>query len=183
MPRRSGFGARPSSPSRSRSPPRQTQQRASPPPQRAAPPPAQRAAPPAASPPAVAPPAAVAPAAPAAGGMGGGGGMMAGIAQTAAGVALGHVASHAIIGAMSGGDKEEAAPAQQDYPQQPQQQYQAQPQYQPQYGAPQAAPQMGGPCAQQMSDFMTCAQNEYDISLCSGFNQALKDCKFSNPGQ
>ena len=34
--------------------------------------------------------------------------MMANIAQTAAGVAIGHVASHAIIGAMSGGgDKEE----------------------------------------------------------------------------
>ncbi len=34
-----------------------------------------------------------------------------------------------------------------------------------------------GPCALEMSRFMQCAEQQDDISLCSGFSQALRECK------
>eukprot|EP00116_Pleurobrachia_bachei_P013333 sb/3473595/ len=149
MPRRSGFGSRPS-PGPSRSPPRAT----SPPPQqaRAAPPPQRAAAPAAAAPSAVAAPAAAAPQK---------GGMMRDIATTAAGVAGGHLAANAIMGMWNGSGSSNQGVGYSDR-------------------APQ---QQGGPCGQQLQDFINCTQNNYDISLCTGFNQALKDCKLMHPGQ
>merc|ERR1719273_2037294 len=95
------------------------------------------------------------------------------MAATAGGVAVGsavgHVAGSALTGMFSGGSSNEpqAAPQQaapqgyQDY-QQPQQQGQG---------------QEGGACAFEVKQFIQCAQNQQDLSLCEGFNMALKECK------
>lgn len=92
------------------------------------------------------------------------------MATTAGGVAIGSVVGHAITGMMSGGDKHEAQPAQAAQPQA------AAPQ--PLYGnqQPQQS-QMDGPCGWQMKQFMECAQNQQDISLCQGYQANWKDCK------
>jgi len=65
---------------------------------------------------------------------------------------------------MGGGS--EQAPVPQDYS--PNQQYQNQ-----QYGG-------AGPCQLEMKQFLDCAQNQYDIMLCQGFNEALRQCRISN---
>lgn len=59
------------------------------------------------------------------------------------------------------------------------QQQQQQPAYQqqPQYGQPQE-PQ--GACAWEIKSFIQCAQQQSDLSLCEGFNEALRQCKASN---
>lgn len=101
-----------------------------------------------------------------------GGGMMANIATTAAGVAIGHTMGHALTGAlgMGGGNHSEPAPT----PEagalgQPQQQ-----QYQQQQ--PLAAGQ--DPCKFEMDQFLHCASSQAsDLSLCDGFNQVLRECK------
>ncbi|XP_077995350.1 coiled-coil-helix-coiled-coil-helix domain-containing protein 2-like [Glandiceps talaboti] len=94
-------------------------------------------------------------------------GLMAQMATTAAGVAvgsaIGHTIGHAMTGGGGGGSQQdvtyqEQAPAQQYQPMQQQQQ-------QPQV------------CSFEMKQFLECAQSSHDISLCEGFNQALKDCK------
>ncbi|NXY90464.1 CHC10 protein, partial [Alcedo cyanopectus] len=94
-------------------------------------------------------------------------GLMAQMASTAAGVAVGsavgHVVGSAITGAFSGGSSEPAkaaaAPAQQPV-------YQQQSPY--------------GPCHYEMKQFLECATNQKDLTLCEGFNEALKQCKYSN---
>ena len=92
---------------------------------------------------------------------------MAGIMQTAAGVAVGHVAASSVMGMMNGGDKsdshaQEAQPAQQPaqggWDQNQQQQYQ-------------------NPCAAQMEQFLQCAKTQSDLTLCDVYNQQFKDCK------
>ena len=92
------------------------------------------------------------------------------MAATAGGVAIGsavgHVAGSAITGMFSGGSSSEPAPAQQAPPQQ---QYYQQPPQQQQNG--------DGPCAAEIKQFIQCAQNQNDITLCEGFNMALKECK------
>jgi hypothetical protein len=96
------------------------------------------------------------------------------MATTAAGVAVGsavgHVAGAAITGAMGGGrDHSEAAPA-------PVQQA-AQP------AAPQqsrSALDEAGPCRLEMKQFVECSQTQFDITLCQGFNEALKECRRAN---
>lgn len=50
------------------------------------------------------------------------------------------------------------APAQQ-YPQQPDQGDQT------------------GPCSWEIKQFLQCAQNQSDLSLCQGFNEAVQQCK------
>lgn len=40
--------------------------------------------------------------------------------------------------------------------------------------------QQGGACAFEIKQFLQCAQNNDDISLCSGFNEAIRQCKESN---
>ncbi|KAK8379620.1 hypothetical protein O3P69_019526 [Scylla paramamosain] len=61
------------------------------------------------------------------------------------------------------------APAPQQYPQQ-------YPQYQgyPQQGGP-SEPQ--GPCAWEIKQFLQCAQTQSDVSVCEGFNEALRQCR------
>merc|ERR1711994_724136 len=83
--------------------------------------------------------------------------------SVAVGSAVGHVAGHAMTGMFSGGSQPaaaEAAPAQQQ-----------------QYAPPQQHQDQDGPCAWEMKQFIQCTQNQGDITLCEGFNQALKECK------
>ncbi|NXU97050.1 CHC10 protein, partial [Cettia cetti] len=93
-------------------------------------------------------------------------GLMAQMASTAAGVAVGsavgHVVGSAITGVFSGGSSEpaKAAPAQEPRPVMQQSPY--------------------GPCHYEMKQFLECATNQRDLTLCEGFNEALKQCKYSN---
>ncbi|GBP36964.1 Coiled-coil-helix-coiled-coil-helix domain-containing protein 2 [Eumeta japonica] len=88
------------------------------------------------------------------------------MAATAGGVAVGsavgHVAGHALTGMFSGGSSNEPAP-QQQAPETTYNQYQGQ---QPQ-----------GPCAWEIKQFLECAQQQSDLTLCEGFNEALRQCK------
>lgn len=43
--------------------------------------------------------------------------------------------------------------------------------------------QQGGACAFEVKQFLQCAQNNDDISLCSGFNEAIRQCKEANRKQ
>jgi hypothetical protein len=91
------------------------------------------------------------------------------MAATAGGVAVGsavgHVVGHAVTGMFSGGSSSEAAaqPVQQQAaPQQP-------------YAAGPSEPT--GPCAWEIKQFLQCSQNQSDLSLCEGFNEALRQCR------
>uniref|UniRef100_A0A1L8E2Y7 Putative gamma-subunitmethylmalonyl-coa decarboxylase n=1 Tax=Nyssomyia neivai TaxID=330878 RepID=A0A1L8E2Y7_9DIPT len=134
---------------------------ASPPPaprRAAAPPPVQRAPVPAAPPPsAVAAPAA-APQQPS---------MFQQMAATAGGVAvgsaIGHTVGHAMTGMFSGGSDKEVA-------QQPVQQ-------QPVANGYPAPAQNNSPCSFEIDQFLQCAQGQADLSVCEGFNEALRQCK------
>jgi len=106
------------------------------------------------------------------------------MAATAGGVAvgsaIGHVAGAALTGGMGGGGggQAEAAPAPAAAP--AQQAYQ--PAQQP-YGGPggmqqQQEPQ--GACAWEIKQFIQCAQGQSDLTLCDGFNEALRQCKSAN---
>ncbi|RVE49585.1 hypothetical protein evm_005813 [Chilo suppressalis] len=91
------------------------------------------------------------------------------MAATAGGVAVGsavgHVAGSALTGMFSGGSSEPAsqqqaptpAPAAYNQTQQPQ-----------------------GPCAWEIKQFIECAQQQHDLTLCEGFNEALRQCKLNN---
>ena len=98
------------------------------------------------------------------------------MAATAGGVAVGsavgHVAGSAITGMMSGGGGSSNEPQQQQ-PQQQQQSYMQQPYQQQQQ-------QQEGPCAWEVKQFIQCAQNQNDLTLCDGFNEALRQCKQAN---
>merc|ERR1719430_2005967 len=129
------------------------------------PPPAPRPAP---APSAVAPapaPSAMAPAAPQQPGMFKQMAAMAG--GVAVGSAVGHVAGNAITGMMGGGGGQQQ-PDQYQQPPAPQQ-------YQAPGQAGQGAEQ--GPCAWEIKSFIQCAQTQSDLTLCDGFNEALKQCK------
>lgn len=95
-----------------------------------------------------------------------GGGLMAQVATTAAGVAIGHTIGHALTGSlMGGGNHAEQAPVEQAS--QPTAQYQQQ---------PLASGQE--PCKFELDQFLACAQNQSnDLSLCDGFNHVLRECK------
>lgn len=56
-----------------------------------------------------------------------------------------------------------------------------QPQAQPIQAMPmeQSSAQTGA-CAFEIKQFLQCAQNNDDISLCSGFNEAIRQCKEAN---
>jgi coiled-coil-helix-coiled-coil-helix domain-containing protein 2 len=137
----------------------------------AAAPPARAAAPPARAAPPPAPvqqaPTAMAPAAAPSQGPG----LMANIASTAAGVAIGHTMGHAITGMFSGSGSD--APAQQ-------QQAPAPVATQPAYGAVEQQ-NPTGPCAWEVRQFIQCAQQQSDLTLCEGFNEALRQCKSAHP--
>ncbi|KAF7696821.1 coiled-coil-helix-coiled-coil-helix domain-containing protein 10, mitochondrial [Silurus meridionalis] len=94
-------------------------------------------------------------------------GLMAQMATTAAGVAVGsavgHVMGSAITGAFSGSSSSDA-PRPSPAPQEP----------------ARAAPPQAGPCLFEVRQFLDCATTQTDLSLCEGFNEALKQCKFSH---
>ena len=100
------------------------------------------------------------------------------MAATAGGVAVGsavgHVVGHGITSMMSGGGSSNEPQQVQQQP--PQQQYQQQPMYQQQ----QQQQQQDGPCAWEVKQFIQCAQNQSDLTLCDGFNEALRQCKNQN---
>lgn len=92
------------------------------------------------------------------------------MASTAGGVAAGHL----LLNAITGGHRGEAQPAeaQQAAPAVAQQTYgQAQ----------QQANQ--NPCGLEMENFFNCTQQQYDLSMCQGLNDVLKECKmrYSQP--
>lgn len=98
-------------------------------------------------------------------------GMFAQMATTAAGVAVGSAVGHTIGHAMTSGGsggQQEAAPAQQQY-----QEPMAAPQ-QPYYGQ---AQQQQQPCTFELKQFIECSQTQHDLSLCQGFNEALRSCR------
>ncbi|XP_062340217.1 coiled-coil-helix-coiled-coil-helix domain-containing protein 10, mitochondrial [Osmerus eperlanus] len=95
-------------------------------------------------------------------------GLMAQMATTAAGVAVGsavgHVVGSALTGAFSGGS---SSPE----PAKPSTTYQE---------PSRPAPPPTGPCHFEVRQFLDCATTQADLSLCEGFNEALKQCKYSH---
>jgi len=93
-------------------------------------------------------------------------GLLKQMAATAGGVAIGstvgHVVGHALVGGGSRGGDAEEAPAQSPVSHEPQYQQQQ---------------QQENPCAFEMRQFIQCAQNQTDLTLCEGFNEALRQCK------
>ena len=116
-----------------------------------------------APPPAHPPPSAAAPA-PAAPGQPG---LMAQMASTAAGVAVGsavgHVMGSALTSAFSGGNSEPAQPAVQQAP-----------------ARPASHPLQMGPCSYEIKQFLDCSTTQSDLTLCEGFSEALKQCKYNH---
>lgn len=97
-----------------------------------------------------------------------GGGLMANVASTAAGVAIGHTVGHAITGAlgMNGGHSQPEQVGAEPLMMQ---------QHQPLAGQE--------PCKFELEQFLSCAQNQSnDLSLCDGFNQVLRECKMRYGG-
>uniref|UniRef100_A0A8C6VHG5 Coiled-coil-helix-coiled-coil-helix domain containing 10 n=1 Tax=Naja naja TaxID=35670 RepID=A0A8C6VHG5_NAJNA len=96
-------------------------------------------------------------------------GLMAQMATTAAGVAVGSAVGHVVGGALTGafsGDSSSSQPAK--AASSPAQESRQIPTHQPsQYG----------PCLYEMRQFLDCATNQSDLTLCEGFNEALKQCK------
>ncbi|OQR77113.1 coiled-coil-helix-coiled-coil-helix domain-containing protein 2-like [Tropilaelaps mercedesae] len=95
-------------------------------------------------------------------------GMFAQMATTAAGVAVGsavgHTVGHALTGAFSGGSSNDVAAT-------------AVPASAAAQPAPQQQQSISDACSFEMKQFVECAQNQHDISLCQGFNEVLKACK------
>uniref|UniRef100_G3U4G3 Coiled-coil-helix-coiled-coil-helix domain containing 10 n=1 Tax=Loxodonta africana TaxID=9785 RepID=G3U4G3_LOXAF len=94
-------------------------------------------------------------------------GLMAQMASTAAGVAVGsavgHVVGSALTGAFSGGSSEPAQPAAQQAP-----------------ARTVPEPLSLGPCAYEIRQFLDCSTTQSDLSLCEGFNEAMKQCKYNH---
>merc|ERR1711887_201916 len=97
------------------------------------------------------------------------------MAATAGGVAVGSAVGH-VVGAgvtslFSGGSSSEPAAAA------------APPPPPSAAAAPPPAPAVQeptGPCAFEIKQFIQCSQQQYDITLCETFNEALKECKSRN---
>lgn len=93
------------------------------------------------------------------------------MAATAGGVAIGsavgHTIGHALTGAFSGGSDAQAQQAQAVAPGQ-------------QAAAAPASTAGEGPCAWEIKQFLQCAQGQSDLTLCEGFNEAIRQCKASN---
>ncbi|CAL2037889.1 unnamed protein product [Caenorhabditis brenneri] len=91
-------------------------------------------------------------------------GLMAQMAATAGGVAIGSAVGHAVGGMFTGGGSSHAAeqaPA-------------------PVAAQAQMAPQAttySQPCEFEWRQFVECAQNQSDVSMCNGFNDIFKQCK------
>lgn len=101
-------------------------------------------------------------------------GLLGQMASTAAGVAIGSTVGHAVSGALFGGHGSGAE--QPTY----QQDAAAAVPYQG-YNQPTSLQGQGqGPCHFELQQFVECAQNQRDITLCQGFNEALRQCKLAN---
>ena len=103
------------------------------------------------------------------------------MAATAGGVAVGSAVGHVAGAAMMGGLSGTSTQNQEPDPQQPMYDQMANTaSEQPYYGAQRNQP--SGPCAWEISQFLNCAQGQgaYDITLCEGFNEALRQCKRAN---
>lgn len=74
----------------------------------------------------------------------------------------GHTVGHALTGAFSGGSGSGTA---------------EQPVAQQQISGPS---EPTGPCAWEIKQFLQCAQGQADLTLCEGFNEALRQCKASH---
>ncbi|KAF7990389.1 hypothetical protein HCN44_000194 [Aphidius gifuensis] len=96
-------------------------------------------------------------------------GIMGQMMATAGGVAIGHTIGHAVTGLFSGGSSEAAAPAPAAAAAAPVQQY-----------AESQPGQSSGVCSYEIQQFLQCAQNQTDLTLCEGFNEAIRQCKMSN---
>ena len=97
------------------------------------------------------------------------------MAATAGGVAvgsaIGHVAGSALTGMFGGGSSAPAPAAAAPAPQPAA----------PYYGEAQAHPQEPtGACAYEIKQFLQCSQNQNDLTLCEGFNEALRQCRSSS---
>ncbi|XP_055339725.1 coiled-coil-helix-coiled-coil-helix domain-containing protein 2-like [Paramacrobiotus metropolitanus] len=102
-------------------------------------------------------------------------GMLGQIAGTAAGVAIGSAVGHTIGHALTGGGgsnpREEAVSGTNPQPVGSPGYYQQQAAMTPSYN----------PCELEMKQFIECAQqNSSDISMCTGFNELLKQCRVRN---
>ncbi len=60
---------------------------------------------------------------------------------------------------------------------QPAEVYESQPAAGYGYGQQNMAPQ--NPCATEIRNFLECAQNQTDLTLCDGFNEVLRQCRLS----
>ncbi|XP_040192695.1 LOW QUALITY PROTEIN: coiled-coil-helix-coiled-coil-helix domain-containing protein 2 [Rana temporaria] len=89
--------------------------------------------------------------------------------EFAVGSAVGHTLGHCDDWDFGGGSNSEPASADVTY-QEP--------------AAPQSAYQqqqtLSAPCQYEMKQFLECAQNQFDLKLCEGFSEVLKQCRFSN---
>lgn len=97
--------------------------------------------------------------------------LMGQMAATAGGVAIGSAVGHAMGHAVTGLFGSEAAA--------PGAAYAAET---PPASAPAEAPAASppGPCAWEIKQFLECAQNQSDLTLCEGFNEAIRQCKAAN---
>ncbi|CAH8829402.1 unnamed protein product [Trichobilharzia szidati] len=82
-------------------------------------------------------------------------GLMGQMAATAGGVAVGSVIGNAITGAISGGSSGSAPQVASEQP---------------------GSTQYQNPCQYHIDELVRCAQSQSDISACSGFSEALKEC-------
>ena len=100
------------------------------------------------------------------------------MAATAGGVAVGSAVGHVVGHALTGGGGGGSAAAAEAAPAAAPQHYGQQDQY---YGGQQQQQQSQpeGPCAWEIKQFLNCAQNQSDISLCEGFNEAIRACRSS----
>ena len=107
-------------------------------------------------------------------------GLLGQMAATAGGVAIGSTVGHVVGHALTGGGGS-SAPAAAEAAAAP---AAAAPAPAPLYPAAPAAPsgpsEPTGPCAWEIKQFLQCAQGQSDISLCEGFNEALRQCKATN---
>jgi len=104
-------------------------------------------------------------------------GIMGQMMATAGGVAIGSTVGHVIGHAITGGGSGSAAaaePAAAAVAPAASSAYQSPMQQSPQQQ------QQGGACAWELREFVNCAQTQGDISLCEGFNEALRQCRQYN---
>lgn len=150
---------------RSASPPPAQRRQMSTAPSRASPPPAARAAPP---PSAVSHPTPSAVSSPTAGAQQPS--MFQQMAATAGGVAIGsavgHTVGHMLTGGGGGSGNNDVAAPQQAVPQ----------------PIANSTQESTGICAWEIKQFLQCAQGQSDLSLCDGFNEALRQCKAQHQG-